>query len=162
MAKSDRLLNTASLIVLHPSHSELLCVRHPTFGIWMFAGGKIELGEPPHHAAVREVIEEVGIPVALVDLSHLPNWTHDGNLRLPQPLAIIQERIPDCNHSYIDFVFVGVAQQAHIALPGEILEAGWFNRAALERLDTSFPIKEMAANIFEREGELRSRAIERP
>ena len=148
--------NTASLIVLHPEMAKLLCVRHPSFGQWMFPGGKIEPNEAPDEAAVREVIEEVGLRVMLTDLSDLPRWHRHGNLRLPQPLAVIREQLPQGETTYVDFVYVGVSRTATLSLRREVHEAGWFDLAELERLDTSFPIKEMAATVLERSEKMRA------
>jgi 8-oxo-dGTP pyrophosphatase MutT (NUDIX family) len=149
---------TTSIVVVHPIAPKVLCIRHPSLGTWMFPGGRIEPGEPPHVAALREITEEVGLGVSLADLSDLPRWSHDGNSRLPHPIAIIEERVPD-GHSpdrfYVDIVYVGVALNACFSLRGEVREAGWFDRRALFQLQTSFPIQEMAAQVFDRMRELR-------
>jgi 8-oxo-dGTP diphosphatase len=48
----------------------LLMVRQPHRGeeLWTFPGGRIEPGEPPDRAAVREAREEVGLDVEIVRL----------------------------------------------------------------------------------------------
>ncbi|HQV04697.1 MULTISPECIES: NUDIX hydrolase [unclassified Novosphingobium] len=143
-------LQSASLIVLHRSSPKLLCVLHPTFRKWMFPGGKVEAGESPHDAVLREIAEEVGLSIVLSDLSDLPLWEHEGNVRLPQPLAIIQETTSNGCAMYVDFVFVGVSRETTPRLKSEVMEANWFDYAALTRLDTAFPIKQMAAEVFER------------
>jgi 8-oxo-dGTP pyrophosphatase MutT (NUDIX family) len=142
---------TTSVIVVHPTAPELLCVRHPTFGVWMFPGGRIEPGEAPHTAALREVTEEVGLRVMLADLTALARWSRGGTSRLPHPIAMIEEQIPEGHHAgcfYVDIVYVGVAIDATLSLRGEISEAGWFGRRALSELPTSFPIHELAMQVF--------------
>jgi 8-oxo-dGTP pyrophosphatase MutT (NUDIX family) len=116
MTEADISGNTASLIVLHPETEKLLRVCHPSFRRWMFPGGKIEPDEAPHQAALREVKEEVGLRITIADLSDLPRWQQQGNLRLPQSEA-----------SYIDFVFIGVSKTAALWLRREISRANWFD-----------------------------------
>lgn len=158
MPDADPCLNTASIIVLHPSAAELLCVRHPSVGKWMFPGGKVEQGEPPHRAALREVCEETGLAITLSELCDLPRWAQDGNLRLPQPFAVMQERLPDHSATYIDFIFVGVSDMAVLTLDREITEAGWFDPSTLASLDTSFPIRQLADYVIARQCEIRAAA----
>lgn len=151
---------TTSVIVVHPTASELLCVRHPSLGTWMFPGGRVEPGEAPHSTAIREIAEEVGLGVTLADLSNLPRWSRNGNSRLPQPLAMIEEKLPyghGSHHFYIDIVYVGLAEVAQFSLRREVSEAGWFNSQALCRLRTSFPVQELAAQVFEKLGGVRQR-----
>lgn len=126
----------------------------------MFPGGRVEPGEAPHTATLREVAEEVGLGVMLADLSDLPRWAHDGNSRLPHPIAMVEERLPDGHgpeRFYVDIVYVGVAVDVRFSLRREVSEAGWFDRRALCQLRTSYPIKELAAQVFDRLGDLRSR-----
>lgn len=158
MTDADFNGNTASLIVLHPSMAKLLCVRHPNFGRWMFPGGKVEPGEAPHQAAAREVMEEVGLRIAITDLSDLPDWHRQGNLRLPQPFAIIRERLPHSGASYVDFVYVGISETTSLSLHREVSQAEWLDLSELRQLDTSFPIKEMAAAVLKRAEKIRTRA----
>ncbi len=151
---------TTSVVVVHPTAPELLCVRHPSFGTWMFPGGRVEPGEAPHTAALREIAEEVGLGVTLADLSDLPRWCRDGNRRLPHPMAMIEEQLPDGRDPdcfYIDIVYVGVAENPRFSLRAEVSEAGWFDRSAFCQLRTSFPIRELAAQVFDRLEDLRSR-----
>jgi 8-oxo-dGTP diphosphatase len=66
----DRLANPAALLVARRSAPEHLA------GLWEFPGGKVEPGEEPEAALVRELAEELGIGVHLG--SELPADTPDG------------------------------------------------------------------------------------
>jgi 8-oxo-dGTP pyrophosphatase MutT (NUDIX family) len=113
----------------------------------MFPGGHVEIGETPHVAALREAEEEVGLAVLLRDSSDLPSWSDDRNRRLPQPLAMIEEALPD-GGCYVDVVFVGLAARSDLRLTGEIDEADWFDGVQLEQLETIYPIRELALRVL--------------
>lgn len=69
-----KIINVAAAVIERPDGCFLLGQRAPdTFypGYWEFPGGKIEPGETPHTALVRELREELGIEVLRAD-----PWLH--------------------------------------------------------------------------------------
>src|SRR5512133_1197460 len=56
---------TVEVFVVH--NGKVLLRKHDKYNIWLSVGGHIELDEDPNQAAVREVKEEVGLDVELVD-----------------------------------------------------------------------------------------------
>ena len=61
-----KIVEVAAAVLMRPDGSFLLAQRPADkiwAGYWEFPGGKIEPGETPHHALVRELCEELGITV---------------------------------------------------------------------------------------------------
>ncbi|MDO8925837.1 MAG: Nudix family hydrolase [Sideroxyarcus sp.] len=63
---STKYVEVSAAVLQHPDGTFLLAQRPPDkiwAGYWEFPGGKIEPGETPYHALVRELKEELGITV---------------------------------------------------------------------------------------------------
>lgn len=66
MFQGRNLVEVAVAIIQRPDGSFLMAQRPPGkayAGYWEFPGGKIEAGETPHNALIRELHEELGIEV---------------------------------------------------------------------------------------------------
>ena len=64
--EKTKLVEVAAAVLQRPDGSFLLAQRPPDKiwpGYWEFPGGKIEPGETPYHALVRELREELGIEI---------------------------------------------------------------------------------------------------
>ena len=64
--QQTKIVEVAAAVLQRPDGSFLLAQRPPDkiwAGYWEFPGGKIEPGETPYHALVRELREELGIEV---------------------------------------------------------------------------------------------------
>ncbi len=94
-------------------HGRILAVRTTYLGPgWMLPGGRIERGETPHAAAVRETREETGLEVTIERL-----------------LLVDAHRARD-----VSFVFVARVEGGRLEPQfGEIAEVGWIARDEIER-----------------------------
>ena len=64
-----------SAVVLRDADGRILVVRKRGTSRYMLPGGKIEQGESPAQAAVRELHEEVGAELAPESLTFLGEWS---------------------------------------------------------------------------------------
>jgi ADP-ribose pyrophosphatase YjhB (NUDIX family) len=101
----------ANLLVTD-AEGRILVVK-PTYAReWMLPGGRVERGETPHAAAIRETREETGIEVALEGLL-----------------------LVDARHARdTSFIFAGRAIGGELEPQlGEIAEVGWLSRDEIAR-----------------------------
>ena len=66
-----------SAVVLRDERGRILVVRKRGTSRYMLPGGKIEVGETPAYAAIRELCEEVGAVLNEEQLTFLGRWTTD-------------------------------------------------------------------------------------
>jgi ADP-ribose pyrophosphatase YjhB (NUDIX family) len=91
----------------------ILVVRTTYLGPgWMLPGGRVERGETPHAAAVRETLEETGL-----------------HARIERLVLVDAHRASD-----VSFVFRGRVEGGELQPQfGEIAEAGWVGRDEIAR-----------------------------
>jgi ADP-ribose pyrophosphatase YjhB (NUDIX family) len=82
---------------------KVLLRKHDKYGIWLSVGGHIELGEDPNEAAVREVKEEMGLDVELVD-SRLFKENEKDRRELIAPTGLNRHSI-SATHEHISFMY---------------------------------------------------------
>lgn len=80
---------------------KVLLHMHRKLGMWLPPGGHIEEGELPDDAAVREVLEETGIEVALVGERR---EDVDDPVQLHRPAGVQLEYIGP-GHQHIDLIY---------------------------------------------------------
>ncbi len=85
---------------------------------WEFAGGKVEPGEEPAAAIVREIREELGCTVAVTRA--LPRFTHDYGRVVIEMIPFVCALAPDSPephpHEHVAVAWVTPAELAHYDL----------------------------------------------
>ena len=90
MESGTRPLVLVAACVLLDGDGRILIAKRPPgcslAGLWEFPGGKVEPGESPEHALIRELAEELGIEIVAADLAPLTFASHvypDFHLLMP-------------------------------------------------------------------------------
>src|SRR5215210_382286 len=110
----------ATTFVVHEKRTLLLL--HRKLGKWLPPGGHIDPHELPDVAALREVEEETGLRVALLDAGEPLGSVR----RLAQPLCILQEPI-SAAHEHIDLIYVARVLDGELRYaPAEAHQVRWY------------------------------------
>lgn len=120
----------------------VLLRKHDKYKIWLSVGGHIELDEDPNQAAVREVREEVGLPISLAGTVFDSGKDKDFRELLP-PRFLNRHRINE-THEHVTFVYFATASTNEIEQGSTEVsdELHWFTA---EDLDS--PTYELKENI---------------
>jgi ADP-ribose pyrophosphatase YjhB (NUDIX family) len=134
---------TATTFVVHADRTLLLL--HRKLGIWVPPGGHIDQHELPDEAAVREVFEESGLVVDLLDQGGA-----FGSVRvLPQPHCILLENIGP-GHQHIDLIYFARVRGGDL-LPAEreTLAARWYSWEELGEPQIAEDIRQLGRRAIE-------------
>jgi 8-oxo-dGTP diphosphatase len=114
----NQLVSAVAAVIEDPAGRVLLCQQSQGHRLWSLPGGKIRHAESPLHAAVRDIREETGTDIEIVDLVglyHLTGGSADGDL-------------PDV----LVHVFRGKLDgEATLNAPGRICRLSWHDLDAL-------------------------------
>ena len=123
---------TADVFVVH--NNKVLVRRHDKYDKWLAVGGHIELDENPNQAAIREVKEEVGLDIKLVDERPQFNTERNEYTELISPRYM---NIHDINptHQHISLVYFAKSDSDEVVDEGREKSKGckWFTKEELEK-----------------------------
>lgn len=83
-------------------NNKVLLRKHDKYGIWLAVGGHLEVGEDPNEGALREVKEEVGLDVELIDMRE-----YKGDIKVKElvaPISMNRHSISD-THEHVALIF---------------------------------------------------------
>src|SRR5579859_2270324 len=96
--------DTATAIIVDPSRTQMLLIQRNDDGRWFPPGGHVEMGEYPHDAALREVLEETGYCVTFLDQPDDLGKTFDEATVAPRPYWVLIEDL--ATHYHHDFIYL--------------------------------------------------------
>jgi ADP-ribose pyrophosphatase YjhB (NUDIX family) len=134
---------TATTFVVHENRTLLLL--HRKLGIWVPPGGHIDPNELPDYAALREVREETGLDVELLDQGR-----PIGSVRiLPQPYCILLENIGPW-HQHIDLIYFARVRGGNMSHSvREVQAPRWYTWEELSEPQIAEDIRELGRRAIE-------------
>ncbi|MCX6767392.1 MAG: NUDIX hydrolase [Candidatus Micrarchaeota archaeon] len=117
---------TVSVFVI--DKQRILFLKQNRSPFWLLPGGHIEDSELPHEAAIREVLEETGLRVELLEKADEASRTKTA---IPLPLPHHVRMLPCRNKRDFDMVFTARVTEGNLKLDSESKEARWFSKQEL-------------------------------
>lgn len=111
---------------------KVLLRKHDKYNFWLSIGGHIELNEDPNQAAVREVKEEVGLDVELID-DLLPFQMKTGEYQELIPPKFTNRHNISNTHEHVTFTYFGKVDSNKIIPENKDDTWKWFPKKDLER-----------------------------
>jgi 8-oxo-dGTP pyrophosphatase MutT (NUDIX family) len=134
--------SAVAAVIQDPAGRVLMCQQSQGHRLWGLPGGAIRHGESPLHAAVREVRQETGTEVEIVDLLGLYQLTGDG----------CGEDLPDV----LVYVFrADLNGEVTLNAPGRIRRLAWQDPNELPNPVTATTVTALADLAAGRSGVLR-------
>ncbi len=137
---------------------KVLLRKHDKYKIWLSVGGHVELDEDPNQAAVREVVEEVGLNVELAGTQPNTGEAHNPNYReLLAPRYLNRHRVSP-THEHVTLVYFARATSDRVTVTyrgDQSEEWKWFTSADLQSADLRANIRFYAAKALEELADLR-------
>ncbi|MBO0869356.1 MAG: NUDIX hydrolase [Micromonosporaceae bacterium] len=138
----NSLTSAVAAVIQDPAGRLLLCQQSQGHRLWGLPGGRIRLGESPLHAAVRDIREETGTDVEIIDLV--------GLYQLTGP-AKPDDELPDV---LVHVFRARLDGEATVNAPGRICRLSWHDRAALPSPMTPTTRRAVADAVSGRSGVL--------
>lgn len=127
---------TASVYIL--KERKVLLLKHKKSGMWLQPGGHIERNEMPYETALREVKEETGFEVTLIDLGDKNEYEEEAE-DLPNPFKVNAHKIRE-GHWHCDFAFLAEVEGKKEASHSHEHEGiKWFSSEELKNEEFEMP-----------------------
>lgn len=113
--------------------NEILLIYHKKFNKYVQPGGKLNPGEEKWQAAVREVFEETGIEIEIVDFEPFGKEVYNNNVG-----------------RQIDYQYYAVPKNLDIVHNGESFSARWFSMDDIDTIPVVDDIREKFSFVLEK------------
>ena len=126
---------------------KVLLVHHRKLDLWLPPGGHIEQNETPDDALIREIKEETGLDVEILNQSNLPK---EGNIKrsCAIPIAANVHNVGDHDH-YCLFYLCTPKNKAALNINKELKDAQWFSQEDLDKPHVPKDVRNIGLKAFE-------------
>jgi 8-oxo-dGTP diphosphatase len=134
--------------ILHPTEEKLLMINHIKLGMWLPIGGHVELDEDPDQALAREIEEECGLEVEMLNEKNEDTADSKGLYR-PHSLNVHAYN-PTHQHICLSYAARALTTEPRLA-PEEHTGIRWFTREEIEATDLVMPdnVRQTAIEVLE-------------
>lgn len=130
-----------------------LLVHHVKTGLWLPPGGHIEENETPDKALIREIKQEIGLEIKILNTPKIP---HKGNIieQLAIPFYCNTHKLIDHLH-YCSFYICKPLTKEIVLDEKEIKGYGWFSKKDLFQEKIPLDVKNIGLLAFEKYKEIK-------
>lgn len=111
--------------------NRVLLIQHKKLDLWLPVGGHIEKDETPDDALLREIKEEIGIDVEILNYINFPI---EGNTKknLSSPFYVNVHSVGDHDHCCFYYLCRAINPEK-LKINKELKNFGWFSKEELEQ-----------------------------
>ncbi|MBI5733812.1 MAG: NUDIX domain-containing protein [Candidatus Kerfeldbacteria bacterium] len=127
--------------------NKVLLIHHKKLNLWLAVGGHIDENETPDQALLREIKEEVGIDVEILNVSNLPK---EANVKynLATPFYVNVHSVGDHDHCSLFYVCRAINSE-QLKINNELKNFGWFTKDDLNKEHIPVNVKNECLKAFE-------------
>jgi len=126
--------------------NKVLLIHHKKLDLWLPVGGHIDKDETPDDALLREIKEETGIDVEILNKTDIPL---EGNLKrnLATPFYVNVHNVNDHDHCCLFYVCKAINPEK-LKINKELKNFDWFSREDLDKEHVPVDVKNIALKAF--------------
>jgi 8-oxo-dGTP diphosphatase len=133
---------------------KIMFIKHKKLNKWMPPGGHVEPNETPIETVHREVLEETGFGIDIIDTykQHPYGYIVDEVAEeVTRPMTIMLENVNYKTglHKHFDLDYIAKLNPSKNKKATEINEIRWVNRSEIDDLDTFENVKKVAHRVFD-------------